>query len=99
MCANASMPRVQAKQDTADLQQRSKALKQDIATAEEDSERLEHERDMALGSIGNFVHDSVPVSADEASACIQLVALWTLGTSVGRMRLVRRQELSLNFLE
>ena len=62
------MPHAQAKQDTADLQERSKALKQDIATAEVDSERLERERDVSLASIGNFVHDSVPVSADEASA-------------------------------
>ncbi len=67
-CADVNMPRAQAKQDSADLQERSKALKQDIATAEVDSERLERERDVSLASIGNFVHDSVPVSADEASA-------------------------------
>ncbi|KAK9828382.1 hypothetical protein WJX81_002118 [Elliptochloris bilobata] len=57
--------RRKAKEDTADLQERSKALKQSIATTEEESARLESKRDAALATIGNYVHDSVPVSADE----------------------------------
>jgi len=57
--------RAQAKEDTAELQERSKGLKQSIAAAEEESVRLERGRDATLAGIGNYVHDSVPVSADE----------------------------------
>jgi seryl-tRNA synthetase len=64
-CLSLAGGRAQAKEDTAELQERSKGLKQSIASAEEESQRLERGRDATLAGIGNYVHDSVPVSADE----------------------------------
>lgn len=56
---------MQAKQDTGELQERTKALKASIAELEEREKAVAAERDAALLPIGNLVHDSVPVSDNE----------------------------------
>lgn len=56
----------QAKQDASELMEQSKAAKGRIAQLEEDAKAAAAARDAALGSIGNIVHDSVPISKDEA---------------------------------
>lgn len=58
---------LQAKEDAAEHQERSKAMKGEIKEQEELEKRLSEERDACLMQIGNLVHDSVPVSADEVS--------------------------------
>ena len=56
---------MQAKKDASELQEQSKKFKQDIVEAEADTKRAIEDRDQALRVIGNYVHDSVPVSNDE----------------------------------
>lgn len=56
---------VQAKEDATGLQAQSKALKEQIADAEVSEETAATQRDKLLGSMGNLVHDSVPVDQDE----------------------------------
>ena len=56
---------VQAKQDTTELQEKSKGVKKAIAAAEESARELATARDKAIVLIGNLVPDSVPVSKDE----------------------------------
>jgi seryl-tRNA synthetase len=56
-----------AKQDATELQERSKAMKQGIKDAEESVKDLAEQRDAALLPIGNLVHDTVPISDDEAN--------------------------------
>ncbi len=55
----------QAKQDTTELQNKSKDMKARIIAAEENAKAAEAARDKALGPVGNLVHESVPVSNDE----------------------------------
>lgn len=59
-----------AKQDTGDLQEKSKELKKRIQDVEEQEKQVIEARDQALMPIGNLVHDSVPVSNDEANNAI-----------------------------
>ena len=56
---------LQAKQDSAELEAQSKALKQNIADLESKEADIIAARDASLVLIGNLVHDSVPVSDDE----------------------------------
>eukprot|EP00884_Botryococcus_braunii_P008117 jgi/Botrbrau1/17306/Bobra.0015s0059.1 len=56
-----------AKQDTTELQNKSKDMKAAIVAAEENAKSAEQERDKALAPLGNLVHESVPVSNDEAN--------------------------------
>ena len=56
---------MQAKEDTAELQEKSKGLKADIVAAEETVKAAESTRDKTIMLIGNLVPDSVPVSNDE----------------------------------
>lgn len=56
-----------AKQDATELQGRSKAMKQGIKEAEESVKDLAEQRDAALLPIGNLVHETVPISDDEAN--------------------------------
>ena len=56
---------LQAKKDTTELQEKSKAIKKEIAAAEEDAKQLAEARDKAIHPIGNLVPDSVPISNDE----------------------------------
>lgn len=58
---------LQAKKDTTELQEKSKAIKKSIAAAEESAKELAEARDKAIMPIGNLVPDSVPVSNDEVS--------------------------------
>lgn len=64
---------LQAKEDTTELQERSKGLKADIVAAEENVKTAERTRDKTIMLIGNLVPDSVPVSNDEV--CI-IVTVW-----------------------
>jgi len=57
----------QAKQDTTELQEKSKGLKAEIVKAEEAVKAAETARDNTIKLIGNIVHDSVFVSNDEVS--------------------------------
>ena len=54
-----------AKEDATELQEKSKAMKKVIEALREDEAKAAAERDAALGTIGNLVHDSVPVNNDE----------------------------------
>ncbi len=56
---------LQKKEDATELQQQSSALKADTDKAEAAAKAAEKERDALLVTIGNLVHDSVPVSDDE----------------------------------
>jgi len=56
-----------AKQDATELQEKSKTIKARIADAEKLEKELAEARDAAIIPIGNIVHDSVPVSDDEAN--------------------------------
>lgn len=62
-CAKISS--TQAKQDAAHLQEQSKNIKQNIEEAEKTSQKAQEARDRALELVGNYVHESVPVSSDE----------------------------------
>lgn len=53
--------------DSSELQSQSQAKKLQIDEASKEVRRSENRRDMAIAAIGNYVHDSVPVSNDEAS--------------------------------
>jgi seryl-tRNA synthetase len=57
---------MQAKKDATVLQEKSKSMKAEITRAEEAAKEAEAARDKAVTAIGNLVHDSVPVSKDEA---------------------------------
>ncbi|CAD7696014.1 unnamed protein product, partial [Ostreobium quekettii] len=59
-----------AKEDTTDLQEKSKTMKKSIQDAEQEAAEAEKERDLALAYVGNLVHDSVPVSDDEENNAI-----------------------------
>ena len=54
-----------AKEDTAELQARSKELKAQVVAAEEAEKAATEARDAAIVPIGNLVHGSVPVEKDE----------------------------------
>ena len=56
---------LQEKKDTIELQARSKEYKVQIEEAEAATKAAIKERDDAVGVIGNWVHDSVPISNDE----------------------------------
>lgn len=56
---------MQNKQDATELQEKSKAIKGQIAEAEEKEKQVAAARDAAIQPIGNIVHDSVVVSNDE----------------------------------
>lgn len=58
---------LQAKEDATELQEKSKGMKKDIEAAGQRVVAAAAARDAALLTIGNFVHDSVPVDDDEAS--------------------------------
>eukprot|EP00891_Asterochloris_glomerata_P009648 jgi/Astpho2/9648/e_gw1.00146.54.1_t len=58
------------KEDATELQQQSSALKADTDKAEAAAKAAEKERDALLVTIGNLVHDSVPVSDDEANNAV-----------------------------
>lgn len=55
----------QEKKDTAKLQSESKVKKAQIEQAELATKEASERRDAAVSIIGNYVHDSVPVSQDE----------------------------------
>lgn len=57
--------KLQEKKDTAELQAQSKQKKKEIEQAELATKEALDQRDAAVVVIGNYVHDSVPVSADE----------------------------------
>lgn len=59
-----------AKGDATELQEKSKELKQRIADQEAKENEVIKSRDDAIVLIGNLVHDSVPVSDDEANNTI-----------------------------
>lgn len=61
-------PQQQAKQDATELQEKSKAMKKDIEAAVQRVDAAVTARDTALLTIGNLVHESVPVDNDEASS-------------------------------
>eukprot|EP00448_Togula_jolla_P026139 CAMPEP_0170650968 /NCGR_PEP_ID=MMETSP0224-20130122/46094_1 /TAXON_ID=285029 /ORGANISM="Togula jolla, Strain CCCM 725" /LENGTH=461 /DNA_ID=CAMNT_0010982683 /DNA_START=116 /DNA_END=1501 /DNA_ORIENTATION=- len=58
-----------------DLVAQKKKLDDEVVKLEEASEVLKVKRDKKLGSIGNIVHDSVPVSQDE-DADNKVTSLW-----------------------
>lgn len=60
-----SHPLPQAKQDAAEQMEASKEVKARIADLEAKEKEVGAARDAALVTIGNLVHDSVPVSDDE----------------------------------
>mmetsp|Transcript_14680 Transcript_14680/g.31958 ORF Transcript_14680/g.31958 Transcript_14680/m.31958 type:complete len:456 (-) Transcript_14680:582-1949(-) len=53
-----------------ELQEKSKALKAQIAETEQQEKEVIKQRDAKIVSLGNIVHDSVPVSKDEANNVI-----------------------------
>jgi seryl-tRNA synthetase len=59
-----------AKQDSSELQEQSKALKERVKELEAREKELSAARDAAVVPIGNLVHDSVPVSDDEANNAV-----------------------------
>jgi seryl-tRNA synthetase len=59
-----------AKQDATELQEQSKALKERVKELEQREKDLSAARDAAIVPIGNLVHDSVPVSDDEANNAV-----------------------------
>lgn len=59
-----------AKEDATELQAQSKAVKAKVAEAEALEAQIAAERDAAIVPIGNIVHDSVPISDDEANNVI-----------------------------
>lgn len=61
---------MQAKEDATELMEKSKAMKAGIKEAEEKLQELEQARDDAIAPIGNLVHESVPISDDEANNVI-----------------------------
>ena len=58
---------MQAKQDASELQTQSKKMKEDIEREQASLTQNLADRDAELSKIGNYVHDSVPVSNDEVS--------------------------------
>lgn len=60
---------LQEKKDTAQLQSESKEKKLQIEQAEVATREASELRDAAVGIIGNYVHDSVPISKDEVGGC------------------------------
>jgi seryl-tRNA synthetase len=58
---------LQEKKDTTELQAKSKQYKVEIDEAESATKAAIKERDDAVGVIGNYVHDSVPISNDEVN--------------------------------
>lgn len=56
---------MQEKKDTAELQAQSKQKKKEVEQAELATKEASDLRDAAVVVIGNYVHDSVPVSSDE----------------------------------
>ncbi|KAF5836042.1 hypothetical protein DUNSADRAFT_6512 [Dunaliella salina] len=60
----------QAKGNADELQEKSKEHKKKIQDAEEREKEVTLARDKKLATIGNLVHDSVPVSNDEANNTI-----------------------------
>eukprot|EP00798_Chlamydomonas_sp_ICE-L_P002725 gene2725-12598_t len=59
-----------AKGDAAELMEKSKSQKVLIAEIEEREAEVIKARDAKLGTIGNLVHDSVPISQDEANNAV-----------------------------
>lgn len=55
----------QAGGNADDLQEKSKDVKKKIAETEEREQAVIKKRDSLLASMGNLVHDSVPISQDE----------------------------------
>ena len=60
-----SLVALQAGEDATELKEKTAALKEKLAEAEAEEQRIISERDAALAPIGNLVHDSVPVDDDE----------------------------------
>lgn len=69
----------QAKENADELQEKSKATKQEIGEAEAAAGKAAEDRDKALGEIGNLVHDTVPISNDEV--CRIQIRLTSAGCS------------------
>lgn len=68
---------LQNKEDATDLLEQKAELEKSKKAAEDFAVQKENQRDMKLRSIGNYVHESVPVSNDEVSisrsrACINV---------------------------
>ena len=59
-----------AKGDATELQEKSKTMKVGIKAAEEEEKAVAEALDAALLPIGNLVHDTVPISNDEANNVI-----------------------------
>ena len=69
---------LQAKQDASELQEQSKELKVRVESAEKTARDVSEERDRAIQPIGNYVHETVPVSNDEVKGQ-QLTGMLTIG--------------------
>jgi len=54
-----------AKEDTTELQERVKEMKQGMVALEEEAKQAADERNAVLATVGNLVHDSVPVDDNE----------------------------------
>ncbi len=67
----------QGKQETTELQEKSKGLKAAIVAAEEDVKAAETTRDKTIMLIGNLVPDSVPVSNDEVCRLVDVSNAFT----------------------
>lgn len=59
-----------AKGDATELMEKSKAMKAGIKEAEENEKSVAEALDAALLPIGNIVHDTVPISDDEANNAV-----------------------------
>ena len=61
---------MQAGGNADELMEKSKETKKRITEMEEKEKELIGDRDKVLVNIGNIVHDSVPISQDEANNAI-----------------------------
>jgi hypothetical protein len=77
---------MQAGGNTDELQEKSKSMKKSIQDAEEKDKEISAARDATLVTIGNLVHDSVPVSNDEVRpthGCSRnVVGVWCVSVAV-----------------
>lgn len=59
--------RKQSKEDASDLIEQKAGLEKEKKAAEEIASQKENQRDRMIRTIGNYVHESVPVSNNEVS--------------------------------
>ena len=65
---------MQRGENTDDLQSQSKAKRARVEVAVRHSQEAHALRDNELGRIGNYVHESVPISNDEVQSLIASVS-------------------------